>query len=124
MDKSRLEGLLRRHYKDGLGSTCADTSEEVVGSVTRCQYVLLNIGVRSESHVVLGHGEEQESTVTLVKAKEAIVSDSVLEDVDGAHGVLLLVQLHDSFSVLGWVRARDLNGTRQSTCILSKSRKT
>ena len=116
MDQLCLERLLWRHNDDCLSSTGAKTAEEVVSSVALSQDVLLDVGVGSKSSVVLGHREHKEGAVTLVEAEDAVGLDGVLDDVDGTHGVLLFVELHDGLGVLGWVRARDLDRARDTSC--------
>ena len=111
-----FQSLLRSDNNDGFGSASANTAEEVVSSVARGEHVLLNVRVGAESHVVLGHGEEEERAVALVEAEEAVLGDGVLEHVDHSHLVLLLKELHHRLGVFSRVRARDLNGTGQTTC--------
>ena len=55
VDKLGLEGLLGSHNKDSFSGTSADTAQKVVSSVSLGQDILLNIGVGSESDIVLGY---------------------------------------------------------------------
>ena len=124
VDQLGLQRLLRRDDDDSLGGTGAKTAEEVVSSVALSQDVLLDVSVGSESSVVLGHREHEEGAVTLVEAEHTVGLDGVLDDVDGTHGVLLFVELHDGLGVLGWVRARDLDRARDTSCAPRKMTKT
>ena len=105
MNQSSLESFLRSDDEDGLHGSGADTAEEVVSSGLSCEKILLNVGECSKSDVVLGDREHQEGTVTLVKGEEAASLNGVLDDVDCAHLVLLLEELHDSLGVLSGVCA-------------------
>lgn len=114
VNQPSLESLLGRHDEDSLHGSSADTAKEVVSSGLLSEDIFLDVGVGSESNVVLGDREHQEGAIALVKTEEAISFDGLLDDVNCAHLVLLLEQLHDCLGVLGGVRAGDLNGTSKS----------
>ena len=100
-----FESLLRGDDNNSLSSTGADTTKEVVGPSALSENILLHVGVGAEAHVVLRHGEHEQSGVALVEAEEAIGLHRVLDHIDGTHCILVLVELHDSLCVLGRVRA-------------------
>jgi len=60
VDEPRFQRLLRGDNHDSLHCTSADTTQEVVPSGLLSQNVLLNVGVGTETDVVLGHGEHKE----------------------------------------------------------------
>lgn len=105
VDKSGLESFLRCDNKESFAGTGCKTAEEVVCLGLLGENVRLCVLICAKTHVVLGHGEHKERTVTLVQGERTASFDRVSNHVDCTHGVLLLVQLHHCLCVFGWVSA-------------------
>lgn len=115
VDQLCLKSLLRGDDKDGLGGSGGETAHEVVHLALLMEDVGLHVGVSSESHVVLGHGEEEEGAIPSVESEHSLFSESIFNAVDRSPLVDLGVELHDGLSVLRGEGDRNFDSSGKST---------
>ena len=67
VNKLSLKGFLGCDDKGRLSSTSTDTAHEVIEFAWFSKDMWLNVWISTESSVVLGHGEQQKSTITSIE---------------------------------------------------------
>lgn len=77
MNQLSLDSFLGGHDKDGLRGTGSETAHKIVKLAFLGQHASLHECVCTESDVVLGHGEEEESSVSTVEAKQTALTPSL-----------------------------------------------
>ena len=103
MNQLCLQCLLRGDHEYCLRGSSCETAEEVVLLGFLSQDAGLHEGVCTETDLILGHREHQESAIASVEAKETSFTECLLHSVDHPLLVESGIQLHHCLCVLSWI---------------------
>ena len=115
MDKLCFQSFLGSNDENSLRCTSSKTAQEVVPFSSLSEDLSLHVCVGTETDLIFGDGEKQESTIASIETEDTALTEGLLDSTNHTLLVDLRVQLHDSLGVLSGVSAGNFNSASNTT---------